>query len=80
MALGDPFVQTAREVADVKDHNETDRTLREFGRCAVALRNVLDENRAIDDMGLLFIENHLHVVQMAYLRWKWKQRPLPTED
>ncbi len=52
----------------------------EFGKSAVALRNVLDENRSLDEMGLLFIENHLHVVQMAYLRWKWKHRPLPTEE
>jgi len=80
LALGDPLAQTAREVDDVKDQNETDSTLRDFGRCAVALRNVLDENRSLDDMCLLFIENHLHVVQMAYLRWKWKHRPLPTEE
>ena len=79
MALEDPFAPTAHEMDDVKDHNHTDQTLREFGRCTVALRNVLDENRSIDDMGLLFIENHLHVVQMAYLRWKWKHRPLPSK-
>ena len=71
MTLGNPVVQTARE---------TDHTLMEFGKSAVALRNVLDENRSLDEMGLLFIENHLHVVQMAYLRWKWKHRPLPTEE
>jgi len=80
LALGDSLAQTAREVDDVKDQNATDSTLRDFGRCAVALRNVLDENRSLDDMCLLFIENHLHVVQMAYLRGKWKHRPLPTEE
>lgn len=80
LAYGDPFVQTAREVDDAKDQNETDSTLRDFGRCAVALRNVLDENRPLNNMGLLFIENHFHAVQMAYLRWKWKHRPLPTEE
>ena len=33
--------QTARVVADAKDTHETDDTLGEFGKCAVALRNVL---------------------------------------
>jgi hypothetical protein len=34
---GEPLLaQTAGEVADVTDNNETDHTLREFGKCAVA--------------------------------------------
>ena len=33
--------QTARVVADAKDTHETGDTLGEFGKCAVALRNVL---------------------------------------
>ena len=41
------LAQPAREVADAKDHNETDDTLREFVKCAVALRNVLYQDRAL---------------------------------
>ena len=63
-----------REVADVKGKNEIDKTLTEFGKCAVALRNLLDEDSSLDDMESLFIENHFHVVQMAYLRWKRKHQ------
>lgn len=40
MAFETLFAQPAREVADAKDPNERDNPLREFGKCAEALRNV----------------------------------------
>jgi hypothetical protein len=46
MAVQPLLAQPAREVADAKDHNETDDSLREFVKCAAALRNVLDQDRA----------------------------------
>ena len=64
--------QTAREVAGAKDTNETDDTLGEFGKCAVALRSVLYQDRALSTMEVHFMDNHFQVLQMAYLRWKWK--------
>jgi len=73
------LAQPAREVADATEHNEMDHTLREFGKCAVALRNVLYQDRALNEVEFLFIENHFQVVQMAYLRWKRKHRGLSTE-
>ena len=66
--------QTARETADVKYQNEMAATLREFGRSVVALRSLMDQDRSLTDMELLFIENHFQVIQMAYLRWKRKHR------
>ena len=71
--------QTARETADVKDQNEMAATLREFGRSVVALRSLMDQDRSLTDMELLFIENHFQVIQMAYLRWKRKHRLLPID-
>lgn len=71
--------QTARETADVKDQNEMAVTLREFGRSVVALRSMMDQDRSLTDMELLFIENHFQVIQMAYLRWKRKHRLLPID-
>jgi hypothetical protein len=79
MAVETLLAQTAREVPDAKDNNETDNTFREFGKCAVALRNVLYQDRSLNEVGFLFIENHFQVLQMAYLRWKRKHRGLPTE-
>jgi hypothetical protein len=73
------FSQTAREVADAKDQNEMANTLREFGKSVVALRDLKDQDRSFTDMELLFIENHFQVIQMAYLRWKRKHRPLPID-
>lgn len=61
--------QTARE-ADPEDQNKTDNALREFGACAAALRNVLYQDRALDEAEFLFIDNHFQALQMAYLRWK----------
>ena len=73
------FSQTAREVPEAKDQIEMANTLREFGKSAVALRDVMDQNRSFTDMELLFIENHFQVIQMAYLRWKRKHRNLPVD-
>lgn len=69
--------QIAREVADGKDQNEMANLLREFGKSVVALRDMMDQDRSLTDMELLFIENHFQVIQMAYLRWKRKHRPIP---
>ena len=73
------FSQTAREVPDAKDLIEMANTLREFGKGVAALRDVMDKDRSLTDMELLFIENHFQVIQMAYLRWKRKHRPLPID-
>jgi hypothetical protein len=72
MAIETLFAQPAREVADEKDQNETDNPLREFGICAVSLRNVLYQDRSLNEVEFLFIENHFQVLEMAYLRWKRK--------
>jgi hypothetical protein len=79
MAVETLLTQPAREVADAKDNNEPDHMLREFGKCAVALRNELHQDRSLNEVEMLFIENHFQVVQMAYLRWKRKHRGLHTE-
>jgi hypothetical protein len=64
--------QTAREVTDVKEAHHTDDTLREFGKCAVALRTMLHQDRALSEGEFHFMENHFRVLEMAYLRWKRK--------
>ena len=51
-------------------------TLREFGKGAIALCDVMDQGKSLTDMELLFLENHFQVVQMAYVRWKRKYRPV----
>jgi hypothetical protein len=40
---------------------------------------VLHQDRSLNEVEMLFIENHFQVVQMAYLRWKRKHRGLHTE-
>ena len=52
---------------------ETAKTLREFGKCCLALCQVLHRDRQLDEMELLFIDNHLQVLQMEYHQWKRKQ-------
>lgn len=69
----------AREVAAAKDQNEIANTLKEFGKSVGALRDLMDQNRSLSDMELLFIENHFQVIQMSYLRWKRNHR-LPPID
>ena len=75
MAVETLLAQTARGVADGKENSETDNMLREFGKYAVGLRNVLYQDRLLTEAEFLFMDNHFQVVQMAYLRWKRKHRP-----
>ncbi|MEP6959562.1 MAG: hypothetical protein ABI980_12600 [Nitrospirota bacterium] len=67
---------TALEVADAKDANDADNNLREFGKCAVALRDALYQDRSLTAMEFHFMDNHFQVVEMAYLRWKRNHRDL----
>jgi hypothetical protein len=78
MAVGTQLPQTAREVANARNTNETDNTLRDFGKCAVALREVLYQDRPLDENEFLSFNNHFQVLEMAYLRWKRKHRAFPT--
>jgi hypothetical protein len=43
-----------------------------FGKCAVVLRSVLYQDRSLSEAEFHFMENHFHVLEMAYLRWKRK--------
>lgn len=62
--------RTARETANAKDTNEADNILTKFRKCAEALREVLYQDRPLDETEFLFIDNQFQVLQMAYLRWK----------
>lgn len=79
LAVETLLAQTAREVAYTKDRTETDDTLSEFGKCAVALRSVLYKDRSLSEVEYLFMENHFQTLQMAYLRWKRKHSELSNK-
>ena len=79
MAGDVPFSPRAREDEEAKDQHDTASTLRAFGKGAAALCGVMDQGRSLTDMELLLIENHVQVVQMAYLRWKRRHRPVPLD-
>lgn len=71
-AVDTRLAQPACEVSDAKDHKETDPTLRELWKSTAALRNVLDQDRSINDLELRLLENHFHVLRMAYRGTKRK--------
>ena len=79
MAGDVPCSQGVREEEEAKNQHEMTTTLRAFGKSTVALCDVMDQGRSLTDMELLFIENHFQVIQMAYLRWKRKYRPVPPD-
>ena len=58
------LAQTTREVGAAKDNNETDDTLREFGKCAVSSRHVLYQDRPLNTIEFNFMDNHFQVLQM----------------
>ena len=53
-----------------QDKKETDKTLKEFGKCCLALCEVLHMDKPLDGMELLFIDNHIQVLHMAYHQLK----------
>lgn len=57
-----------------KEKQGIDNTLKEFGKCTITLCEVLHGETSLDHMETLFIENHIEVLQMAYLQWKRKHK------
>jgi hypothetical protein len=39
------------------------------------MRNILQLDRELGDAEFAFMDNHFHVLEMAYFRWKQKQSP-----
>ena len=50
-------------------------TLKRFGECAVAMRNILQQDDQIGEAEFAFMDNHFLVLEMAYFRWKQKHTP-----
>ena len=48
-------------------------SLKRFAECAVAMRNILQQDGEIGEAEFAFIDNHFHVLEMAYFRWKQKR-------
>jgi hypothetical protein len=69
MAIETLFAQPDHEVEDAKDNTAS---LRDFGKHAVALRNLLYQSGTLNEAELLFMENHLQVLEMTHLWWKRK--------
>ena len=78
MAVETQVPRTARETANAQDTNEANKTLRKFRKCAKALREVLCQDRPLDETEFRFIDNHFQLLQMAYFRWKRKHGAFPT--
>ena len=66
------LAQPVCEGTDAKNHKETDHILREFCKSTAALRTVLGRGRSFNDLELRLLENHFHVLQMAYRGTKRK--------
>ena len=52
-----------------------DPVLVNFGRSAIALVDLLGESPSLGTMEQMLIENHLHVLHLAYNAWKRRQDP-----
>jgi hypothetical protein len=56
-------------------HDGEKNSVQRFGECAVALRDILYQDAPLSEAECLHIDNHFHVLEMAYLRWKRKHSP-----
>ena len=61
-------------MSQAKNKKGIDNTLMQFGKCTLALCDVLHEDTSLDHLEQLFIDNHIQVLQMAYLQWKRKHK------
>ena len=52
-----------------------DPVLMNFGKSAIALAELLEQDPAFGPMEQMLIENHLHILHMAYSAWKRRQDP-----
>ena len=77
MAVETLLAEPVLGVTDSKNHKETEHALREFWKSTAALRNVLGQDRSLNELDLLLLENHFHALKMAYLWWKRKQQHIP---
>ena len=48
-------------------------SLKRFAECAVAMRNILQQDGEVGEAEFAFMENHFQVLEMAYFRWKQKR-------
>jgi hypothetical protein len=53
-----------------RDTEAMDRTVKEFGRCSLALCKKLSDQKALTEVERLFIDNHLQLLHMTYAKWK----------
>jgi hypothetical protein len=56
------LAQIADEVSDAKEKHQTDNTLKEIGKCAVALREVLYQDRSLNVAEFSFMDNQFQVL------------------
>ena len=59
---------------DVHVQDDRANRLHQFGECASVLRDMLYDDRVLEDQEFIFIDKHLQILNMAYLRWKRKHR------
>jgi len=55
-------------------------TLAEFGKCTIALTELLGEDVPLDFIEQMFLENHIHVIRLAYGAWKGRNSSQGTQD
>jgi hypothetical protein len=67
------ITRTIHTIGYANSKIRVENDLRNFSECVVAWRTILYQDRPLDRMEFLFMEEHMQVLQMAYLRWKRKQ-------
>jgi hypothetical protein len=50
-----------------------DPVLLHFGKSSIALAELLEQNPSFGPVEQMLIENHLHILHMAYYAWKRRQ-------
>jgi hypothetical protein len=68
-----PITRTMHTIGEANHKTQAENDLRSFSECVVALRTIFYQDRPLERVEFVFMENHMQVLQMAYFRWKRKQ-------
>ena len=74
MASDRPAHTTRRDVRVLQGDERAD-VLHRVGECASVLRDMLYDDRELNEEEFIFIDKHFQILNIAYLRWKRKHRP-----
>lgn len=66
------LTHTPYPLCAIQSNDHATTVLKDFVKYSVTLGNILYDDSPLKDTEYVFMENHMQVLEVAYLRWKRK--------